>query len=62
MNQILRHSFLVLTISLVVLWLSVQIGVFFRHLVPRRSTERTVEARQGNGDNSCHHRANWTRT
>jgi hypothetical protein len=30
MNQIMRQSYLVLAISLVVLWLSVQIGVFFR--------------------------------
>jgi hypothetical protein len=37
MNQIMRHPFLVLAISLVVLWLSVQIGIFFRKR--RRSLE-----------------------
>jgi hypothetical protein len=37
MNQIMRHPFLVLAISLVLLWLSVQIGIFFRKR--RRSLE-----------------------
>ncbi len=30
MSYVLRFSFLVLTLSLVMLWLSVRIGVFFR--------------------------------
>jgi hypothetical protein len=37
MDQIMRHSFLVLAISIVMLWLSVQIGIFFRRR--RRSLE-----------------------